>query len=63
MAKDIIDAAKSIDISIGQLDNLISSMENIEERDIWLNRLGNVMYAIYDEIFDNIYKDFPDLIE
>jgi hypothetical protein len=60
-ANMILQAAFSFDKAIGEIDDVISAFSDIKERDLWVNRLGNVMRAINDELILPIVKTYPEL--
>jgi hypothetical protein len=62
-AKRILEAAISLDEGLGKLDDAVSRIDDVIERNLWIERLGRLIFAINYEIIENIYEEYPKLRE
>ena len=60
LASQIMDAALSIDSPLGEMDSLISQIDDEDEKRAFVEMLGNVMGAASELIF-KLERDYPDL--
>lgn len=60
LASQIVDAALVMDAPLGDLDTLISRIEDETERKEFVQVLGKIMGAVSDLIF-RIEREYPDL--
>ena len=61
MASRILKAGLALDGPIGELDSLISQLEDGEEKTECLRALGNVMGILAEHFFFRIVWQYPDL--
>jgi len=61
IAKVILKAATSLDGELGKIDMVVSKIDNKDERNIWITRLGNAIRAINEELIVPIETEFPEL--
>jgi hypothetical protein len=62
-AKNLIDISKRFDSHIGEIDILISQIENIEEKRIWIEKLANLMRCINEEFIIPVERMYPEFID
>jgi hypothetical protein len=61
LGKRIFEASLNIDIEIGNIDLLLKEILDDDERIIWINRLGNVISCINDELISPMLRLHPSL--
>jgi hypothetical protein len=61
MAHRILKAALALDVKIGELDVLISQLNDEKERDEYAYALGNVFGILTENFVRRIVRQYPDL--
>jgi hypothetical protein len=61
LAAKIMDAALSLGKQIGNLDTLISQLDNDAEKEEFVQALGNVMGILTRDVMFRIIRDHPEL--
>jgi hypothetical protein len=61
LAAKIMEAALSLGKEIGNLDSLISQLDNGAEKDEFVQALGKVMSVLTRDVMFRIIRDYPEL--
>ena len=61
LAAKIMEAALSLGKQIGNLDSLISQLDNDAEKEEFVQALGNVMGILTRDVMFRISRDHPEL--
>ena len=61
MASQILKAVAALEVRIGDLDALVSQLDDEEERDAYVLVLGNVVGIISENFVRRIARQYPEL--
>ena len=62
-ARKIYESSIGEEINIRKIDYVISKLEDLEEKKIWIKRLGNVFRVIDEELLNPIEREHPEFRE
>jgi hypothetical protein len=60
-AQALMKAVLSLAGPMGKIDALVSEMTNLEEKKVWISRLGELLRLHDEEFVRPIVREFPDL--
>jgi hypothetical protein len=61
LATKIMEAALSLGKEIGNLDSLVSQLDNGAEKEEFVQALGNIMSVVTRDVVFRIIRDHPEL--
>lgn len=60
-ASEIIRAAVALDEMLGRLDDMVSTIPDMNERNAFAKKLGDIIGLINDSLIRPLAKEFPEL--
>jgi len=60
-ARALMEAVLSLDAAIGEIDTVVTEMADLEEKQVWIRKLGDLLRLQNEEFVWPIVREFPDL--
>lgn len=61
IGKRLFEASLSLDAGLGQIDTILSGLSDEDEKKVWIERLGNVLRSVNEELVVPLLKLYPEL--
>ncbi len=56
-----MEAVLSLNAALGEFDTVITKMTDLEEKQVWIQKLGDLLRLQYEGFVQPIIREFPDM--
>ncbi|WP_174254977.1 hypothetical protein [Acidisphaera sp. S103] len=60
-ARALMEAVLSLNAALGEFDTVITKMTDLEEKQVWIQKLGDLLRLQYEGFVQPIIREFPDM--